>query len=363
MCLGAVAAGAGETVAPPPDPAASALEKLKSEDAMMRRQGAEALGRLRRAEFIATLLPVLADPHPFVRAAAVNALGLLRGPVSPRFAELLDPKKEPDASVRQAAATNLAFLGDPTAGAALILALKDAQPGVRYAAARSLGALRVAQAVPALAEALKDPDSGLRRTAAGALGQLPSSASVPVLQSALAAEKDQEVRAELVRSLGLTGDPGAADTLDAGLKDPDPGMRLQAAQALARLGRSDGMPAVLEILKSPQTDLRRRAASVLAVIGDDKQALPALKAALESESDPAARGALQDSVAQVKARFGIVDQPPPTAVTPVSPKPSALTPPASQSSKSVPVAKPSPLVPKKPKAPKPKTPPAKAAPR
>ncbi|MBI3289426.1 MAG: HEAT repeat domain-containing protein, partial [Elusimicrobia bacterium] len=108
--------------AAPVDPFQAAVDKLKNEDPMIRRQGAEELGRMRKSEGIEPLVKTLADAHPFVRSMAADSLGLLRaGAAVAPLSRILASDKE--AGVRQSAATALAYIGDPSAAKALASSL------------------------------------------------------------------------------------------------------------------------------------------------------------------------------------------------------------------------------------------------
>ncbi|WP_030161980.1 fumarate reductase/succinate dehydrogenase flavoprotein subunit [Streptomyces sp. NRRL S-244] len=110
----------------------------------------------------APLDPLLADPDPLVRAAALAALAATgcRGPyAATAVAALADPAWQ----VRAGAATALSAADPATAVAALAAALKDDNADVRKAAVLSLRAHRTApEARTALAGAASDPDADVR---------------------------------------------------------------------------------------------------------------------------------------------------------------------------------------------------------
>lgn len=300
------------------DPYQAALDILKDENPMNRRRGAEQLGQLRRKEAIPVLEKLLADPHVFVRSAAVDSLGILRAPAGP-IAQLLDPAKEKEASVRQSAATSLAYLGDVSAADALVRALKDPAPAVRYAAVRTLGVLRATKAVPALAKALQDPDGGMRRTVVSALGQMQAKESIGALQ-ALLKDPDFNLRLEVVRALGSIGDLSALEGLKGALNDEQVMVRLQAAGALARLGDSSGIPVAIAGLKDADSKLRQQAAKMLGLIGDGKQGLSALNGAFAVEKDVNVKAAIESAQGQLRARLGIPDEPELPKAAPAAPE-------------------------------------------
>jgi HEAT repeat protein len=147
----------------------------------------------------------LADPD---RALRANAAGLLvkMGPAI--VPSLTDMIKSHDDPARQAAAEVLARLG---AQNSLVALLVDEQPGVRASAAYGLGRMgrRARGAVPDLIEALDDPEAGVVRKAVWALGEIGpgAEAAVPKLIEALGRPEPDIVR-EAVSALGKMG-PGA----------------------------------------------------------------------------------------------------------------------------------------------------------
>ena len=291
------------TTVVPVDPYLDAMSRLKSDDPMQKRKAAEDLSQLRRREAIPALVPLLSDSNAFVRAAGADALGLLRASAAVgKLGEVLTKDKE--ASVRQSAATALAYIGDPSAADALVQALSDPEPSVRYAAARTLGVMRASKAIPALTKALQDKDVGMRRTAASALGSMGDRSARPAIEGLLA-DSEPLVRGDAMRSLGLLGDPEAVPALTKALEDPLVTLRMQAAQALARLGSSAGAEAAYMALADKDSQARQQAAAVVGMIGDEKKGLPALNKAFAAEGDANTKRVMDFSRAQLKARLGV----------------------------------------------------------
>lgn len=119
---------------------------------------------------------------------------------------------------------------------------KDPSFKVRVEAALILGRLAQRRSIPVLAGALRDPNPGVRAAAADALG--------------VVAEQSGDV----------SGPPGALprDALVAALRDPEPGVRRAAHAALRRLGLNGEGPA-----GGPQIRRRRADASFeVKAIGD-----------------------------------------------------------------------------------------------
>ena len=105
-----------------------------------------------------------------VRRDAAVALGQI-GDAS-AVAPLMSALKSPAVDVRKSAAEALGQIGDRGAAEPLIAALKDASWSVRRAAADALGQIRDPSAIEGLRAALEDHDSNVRRAATDALGAL-----------------------------------------------------------------------------------------------------------------------------------------------------------------------------------------------
>jgi HEAT repeat protein len=124
------------------------------------------------------------------RWVAIRALGKVGG-TGPRDT-LLQLLNDPQPAVRAAAAQALGDLGDRTVHTALVPALQDPAVIVRAAAAEALGKVGDANAVPALAAAFTARDGWyrgssrwVRRHYVVALGQIGDRSAIPTLRSAL----------------------------------------------------------------------------------------------------------------------------------------------------------------------------------
>jgi HEAT repeat protein len=175
----------------------------------VRASAAYALGVLKDARIILLLTPLLADPAPLARLAAVKALMGLRGkhnipslvaPLAPLCADF-------DWTIQQEAVRTLGRLGDAQAVPLLtqMLANPDAYAPTRYhnprmAAIKALGAPKDPQVIPILAPLLSEPDRRKREAAARALGQLQDPQIVPLL-APLVADSAWSVRQAAIRAL------------------------------------------------------------------------------------------------------------------------------------------------------------------
>jgi HEAT repeat protein len=135
---------------------------------------------------------------------------------------------------------------------------------VRMAAARSLGIIgpKARSGVPALIGALRDPEAGVRWEAAAALGRIGQD-SVPALIEALW-DRDMKVRHTATYALGAVG-PGASAAIPAlirRLRDQDAGVRASAASSLSGIG-APALPVLMDLLAHEAGTEREAAAKIL----------------------------------------------------------------------------------------------------
>ena len=142
---------------------------LNDPDACVRRIAARFLGRAEVLDLSTHLSSELGSTTPFVREAALMALGHFD-----RFSGLDEARR----------------------------ALKDSEPMVRVAAAWALGMIEHSDAIPALTEALADADTRVRMQAALALGQIENESAIPALVRVLESDRDPRVRRAAAAALG-----------------------------------------------------------------------------------------------------------------------------------------------------------------
>jgi HEAT repeat protein len=251
----------------PKTPFESALEKIKSDNPIIRRTGAVQFARLRDKKAIDPLFKLLSDKDASVRAAAVDALGLLRAKKAlPEISKLL--LKDKDERVRHTAAISLSYIGGKDAGESLVKAMDDKSVGVSYAAIRTLAVLRYAKAQEKLIKFLKKKDVNMRRSVINTLGKIRSAESVKHI-SAYYDDKDTYVRREVAKALGEIGDEKSITTLKKMLKDTEESIQIEAAYALAKMKDSSGLLMAHKFIKSDNRLMKQSSSSIMALVGDE----------------------------------------------------------------------------------------------
>ncbi len=176
------------------------------------------------------------------------------------------PQVAPHQDIRRFAARVLGDLSHADVADSLAGALSDDDKEVRLASADSLARLAVqagelpAVAVGALLAALGEADRNMRMSVVRALGSAGDKRTVDVLTGCLG-DDDSFVRTESIRALSGIGKAG--QEIESLLGDPDPGVRLAAAKAVARAGGDGAVDQLVDFAFSSEGYHRREAGRLL----------------------------------------------------------------------------------------------------
>jgi HEAT repeat protein len=216
------------------------LAVLKDPDPELRRTAAQSLGKLARKETVPALVEALRDPDAGVRRHAAWALGMIgEESVSPDRSPLGPLLFDPDPGVREAAAMALGQTGDTQTGIELLserLQEPHVAPDSKRLAAGALGAMEARSALVSLTKLLQDRDPLVRRWAVAALGEIADPQSVGPLGALLRKDPEPGVRVEAAFRLGKFGGKAAEPALVAARKDADENVRRLVEAALKELG-------------------------------------------------------------------------------------------------------------------------------
>jgi len=134
--------------------------------------------------------------------------------------------------------------GGAEMAASVLTGLTDREPVVRFAATMAAGEMRLEKAKPQLTPLADDQDASVRIGARFALHRLGDTSLSHDLEQTSRSPVDR-TRADTALVLGLLGEPSAARILEPMLMDRNPTVRLQAAEALWRLGSGAGLDTLL----------------------------------------------------------------------------------------------------------------------
>ena len=152
------------------------LKDCAAEDASIRRQAAQELGRIgdKRAE--KTLIDMLDDSDRHVRTQAILALSWMQSQAA--VPALIRAANSPECWMRRRTAQALGQIGDPAAVETLLQLVNDEDSFVRENAVLALGWLKAKEAVPGLLAIISQSDRqdplqrGLMTAAIAALGHI-----------------------------------------------------------------------------------------------------------------------------------------------------------------------------------------------
>ena len=281
-----------------PNARAALLRALADADPWVRYFAARALAEQRAEEALADLgAAASSDPTPFVRIAALEAIGVLDGP---RAAELLATHAdEPASEIASAALRSLGRVADASVDGILMRALRSTDPARRLSAvtafsmrggAGAQSALRWAAEADASAEVADAAMVGLARLAVGASDGWAEAIDALVELTANSSRRDdamaalaripaeriervgrglghpaERVRRQTIEALIRIKHPEASARVRAALDDPDAAVRESAVTALNRIG-ARGVSAKLASMAAadPDVAVRRAAATALA---------------------------------------------------------------------------------------------------
>lgn len=243
-------------------------------------------------------------------------LGKAKAPMA--LAALLDLARSRDSGQRLVAVRGLAELADPKAAETLLGALADSHPPVQIAAVQAAAGLKINGASDAIRRLLVNANPEVRAAAAAGLeamgepqwrqwvkgdaqdvARLGEARDPQVFDLLLAAADEKDA----VVALGKTRNPKAVPVLLEMIRKPAHPLCLTAVRALGDLGDSKATAALTELLKTEDNPLRLAVVQALKRIGDKKavKALAGLLAGRATEEilaeTAAALAALKDAKA------------------------------------------------------------------
>ncbi|MEX0777238.1 MAG: HEAT repeat domain-containing protein [Phycisphaeraceae bacterium] len=244
----------------------------------------------------------LDDPAAPVRFAALVTMGRLKlADLAPAARRRLD---DPSASVRAAAMFALRASGQKADLTPLAQMLVSQDPATRGNAALILGLIGDPSAIPMLKDEARTPMprvSGVREAivrlqVAEAIAKLGDMSVLDAIRAGVFSQFD-EVRVMAVQMLGQLEDRKYENAIGGLLDKPPVELQLVAAEALARIGYDQGLPIALDAGRHQVTAVRSQAALTLGSFRDVRAA----KALVAMLDDPQEQVRLSAAAALLKA--------------------------------------------------------------
>ena len=211
------------------------LKVLEDPQPEQRRTAAQSLGKIGRKAAVPALTKAVRDSDPGVRREAAWALGMIGDDSEATRLALIFLLFDPASDVREAAALALAQTGDANTGLSALqqrLFASGTDSDTKRLAAAALGGMEVHAGKAIVGRLLQDRDPIVRRWAVAALAGIADREAVTPLSLLLKKDPNPGVRIEAAFHLGKIGDAAARVALKTALKDPDEHVRRLAESAL-----------------------------------------------------------------------------------------------------------------------------------
>ncbi|HPZ06945.1 MAG TPA: response regulator [Candidatus Eremiobacteraeota bacterium] len=193
--------------------------------------------------------------------------------------ELINQLTSKDENARKEAIWLLGKLGNPMALKPLTCALlKDEIASVRELAAKALGDLGFREASTALCDALMDPSPGVQKQVVINLGKLGDKRVIEQMERLLS---DPVIRVEVAQSLALLG---KSDGIIAAIKDDNSAIAARAAECAGVIKFPEIIPVLIDVLSSEEWKVRRNATESLGKLREKSAVEPISRILLKDES-------------------------------------------------------------------------------
>lgn len=171
---------------------------LQDEQAETRRTAAESLGKIGNQAGLTAVLPLVHDPSPLVRSAAIQAIGRLgSGRMEEAVTAVVGAFNDENDSVLRSAVEALGDLDpSPAALRPLIPLLDSSSAHTRRAILLALFSTDSISWVDQLKKALRDGDGEIRQRAAAVLGEIGGPAALEQLETVVLRDPSPAVRVE-----------------------------------------------------------------------------------------------------------------------------------------------------------------------
>jgi len=199
------------------------------------------------------------------------------------MASLTNALKDSQVLVRHASVDALAKVSDTNVGPALCEMYSHESADLQRAILRTLGGLGGAASGDLVAGILADPEKNkeVLPDAIAAAGRIKVKSSTAAMVALASATKDAGTLALLAQGLGVARSPTAIPIVTKMLRNSDSRVRHDAGDALASIGGTAAVDAILPLLSDADKDARRAAINAAGLL-KDKRMIPQLLALYQS---------------------------------------------------------------------------------
>lgn len=254
-----------------------------------------------QSDVLKTLVAGFADSRGMTRLAIAELLGKIKAPATPYLIEALTTNPNP--IVRRASGKTLTLISDPQTIPTLIqVLLTDEDQVVKNSVVGALARMGE-PSVSALLEILANPDhsESIKGLASWALSFIGIEAREH-LYAAFNAE-NTDVRCAVMGALTSLAldqqDPEALTLLRAGLRDPEPAVRIEAITALGNVQDQTSIPELINSLSDAAPEVRKTLALALIKLNAE-QAIQPLQTCLSHELDVSVKPVLQLAITRLQ---------------------------------------------------------------
>lgn len=254
----------------------SLILALKDENADVRKNAAEALGKIKDTRAIDPLIATLGDEETDVRKNAVEALGNIGDSraIEPLIASLDDKKSTVKSSAEEALKKIFENMKANNNLEQLLPLLKYKETSVRRIVISAIKGSKDGHTVEHLILAMKDDDTYIRDSASEALKEIGKPAVEPLIK-VLRDDENMQAQIRATTILGDIKDNRAVEPLIYALKSASKAssqestiLGIEAATALGKIKDARAVAPLIEALSVEDIRIRRSAADALREIGE-----------------------------------------------------------------------------------------------
>ena len=283
------------------NPLSMSLEEVDDFLAAARQEVAEQTFDLSDSQRLQRMVECLGDGRGMVRLGFADTLGKIGKPATPFLLEALLNHRDP--VVRRASAKTLTLIADPETVSPLVHALlNDEDTVVKGSAVGALAQIGKAS-VPVLLDILASPEhpESTKGHAAWALAFIGPKAKKYLYRET--GSQEEAVRAAVVGAIAKIAQDSEEEEAFAvlvnALKDDSKTVRIEAAAVLGNLAYKPAVSPLIELLSHSEGETRKAAALSLMKI-KDVNALEALQAALERETEAGIKPIINLAITQLE---------------------------------------------------------------